>query len=122
MVTLARKLMDAPASGSGCNLTIGSGSGYYGYETGVIAGPFGSISVEPIPGETLAFALWQSGGGLLSVAFVGDLETELDGLEIYLDSVNYEGGDKWTFDGTYTVSTQFSGPTLTSGTYLFEVK
>jgi len=127
MVTVARKLMDAPAVAGGysCNLTIGTGGGAYGYDTGLVTGTYGSIDAEPIPGEILEAAAWTPDGSYLSVYFnysVGLVDV-LQPLDFYINGVNYGGAGIWDdSSGIVVVFEVFAGPTLTSGTYLVEFK
>lgn len=127
MVTVARKLMDAPAVAGGysCNLTIGTGGGGYGYDTGLITGTYGSIDAEPISGENFVAAGWLSDGSYLSVYFnysVGLVDV-LQPLDFYINGVNYGGSGIWDDSSEiYVVFETSSGPTLTSGTYLVEFK
>jgi hypothetical protein len=119
-----QKLMMAEAAPAGfsCNITLGSGSGFYGYDTGVLVGTFGSIDGEPIPGETLVTAVW-NGSNNLSVAFDGDILATLTTLNVYVNSVNYGGSGEWdNSSGIYTVLERNVAVPETSGTYLFELK
>lgn len=127
MSMIWQKLMSAPevASGYSCNLTIGTGGGGYGYDTGVITGTFGSIDAEPIPGETLLAAVWASDGSFLTVAFdyAAGLVDVLQPLDVCINGVNYGGSGLWDDSSEiFVIFEVYSGPTLTSGTYLVEFK
>lgn len=120
MGVLARKLMDAPAaSGYSCNLTIGTDAGLYGYSVPL---GFGSISAEPVPGHVLGAVVWVSDGSYIGVAFSTNCLTLVTALNAYVNGVNYGGAGSWAWDGSQTAFEALSGPTLTSGTYLFEIK
>lgn len=107
------------SSGYSCNLTIGADSGLYGYSVPI---GFGSISAEPVPGHVLDAVVWVSDGSYIGVAFSTNCLTLVTALNAYVNGVNYGGAGSWAWDGSHTAFEAFSGPTLTSGTYLFEIK
>lgn len=113
----------AALGGYSCNVTVGdSGGGGYGYDTGLLAGVIGSIDGQPIPGETLLAVVWATGGSAFYVFFDGDITGLVGSLDAYVDGVNYGGSGSWDFADGYTNYVAGSGPSFTSGTYLFEIK
>jgi hypothetical protein len=121
MAMIWQKLIAPTASGGySCNLTIG-GSDPYGYSVS-LAGTFGSIDAEPVPGETLEVMAWGSFINIKLIYFAGDIVTLLNPFDVYFNGVNYGGAGSWAVDGSYTGYELSSAPPETSGTYLLELK
>lgn len=115
------------AAGYSCTLTIGNSSGVlYGYaKSGDLQGfgPFGSISGQPIAGQTLDTLYWDNPSTAFFAAFAGDILSTLTALNVWVNGVNYGGAGSWdNSSGTHTVYEGASGPSLTSGSYLVEIK
>jgi hypothetical protein len=123
MSMIWQKLMMAEAAPAGysCNITIGNDGTWYGFSIPANLS-IGSISGQPVPGHTLSDARWFDDGSVLIVSFGTNCLTLVTALNVYINSVNYGGAGDWAWDGSTTTVLLFSGPTLTSGTYLLEIK
>lgn len=114
------------AAGYSCNVTAGASGSYVGYDTTLL---IGSISAEPVPGHTIN-GIFSYSGVFSVVGFVGDIETLLTGLHVWIDGVDKGAGDDigygsgWQYDGS---SSTVWGANTTFGfvngnTYLVEIK
>jgi hypothetical protein len=82
-------------------LTAGADSGFVGYSDGTLLPAFGSISVQPISGETMTALA--SSGGAGAVYFIGDIVSLLSGNTVWVDDVEYPFDSfDWTFSGGLT--------------------
>lgn len=111
------------SSASGYSFTMTAAMS--GFVTGYVAGSAGSISAEPILGQTL-LELW-SLSGLAVIAFDGDVTGLLSGLTVYVDGVSYAAGfSGWEYDegGDATYGTWASGGPdfVDAGVYAAEIK
>lgn len=102
------------SDGYSFELTAGTGSGTTGYDTGVVAGTFGSIDAQPHPTADLAAFVVAGGAGV--VWFVGDITADLAGKTVKVDSTEYTFDDEdWFFDSGYTqASWSSNGPPLSN--------
>lgn len=114
------------AGGFSCTMTAATISGVgVGYSDGTLATAGGSIDQEPVPGETMIVC--GDDGANTGVYFAGDLTATLNGLSVWVDSVDYTSafGTTWTFSGGSTFITTSDGgrPTFTASTsYLIQIK
>jgi hypothetical protein len=114
-------------SGPSFNMTAGSAFDfYYGYSNGAGDLPltFGSIDVEPFPGNELIVFL---GGGFQVVQFDGDIVALLSGLTVWVNGVEYpDSFTGWSLVSGRTEGSwvnEESGPAFADGnTYLVELK
>lgn len=95
------------------------------FATGYISGGTGSISQEPIAGQTLR--QFVSSLGTTNIKFEGNIAALLSGLTVYVDSVSYASGfSGWSYDGGdgATVGTWASGGPIfvASSVYAVEIK
>lgn len=93
--------------------------------TGYISGGTGSISQEPIPGQTLR--QFVSSLGTTNIKFEGDVTALVSGKDVYVDGVSYASGfSGWSYDGGdgATVGTWASGGPIfvASSVYAVEIK
>lgn len=95
------------------------------FATGYISGGTGSISQEPIPGQTLR--QFVSSLGTTNIKFEGDVTALVSGKDVYVDGVSYASGfSGWSYDGGdgATVGTWASGGPIfvASSVYAVEIK
>lgn len=95
------------------------------FAKGYISGGTGSISQEPIPGQTLRQFI--SSFGTTNIKFEGNIAALLSGLTVYVDGVSYASGfSGWSYDGGggATVGTWASGGPIfvASSVYAVEIK
>lgn len=112
-MTLARKLMmgaNAAPPGGGITMTAGNGAGFFfGYNgptdpLGV--GPFGSLSGQPLAGQTMT-SLW-SFTGAAGVYFSGDTTAALAGKSVTVNGTPY-ALINITYDGSTYTTADLSG-------------
>ena len=102
-------------------LVAGStGYGDYGYHDGSMSSDGytkgGSISAEPIPGETLTTLAHDPAGGGSFLLFAGDIRALLAGLTLYVDGNAYSLGTPTLTSGRTLESwSNFTGPQLANG-------
>lgn len=117
--------------GSGVTLTLADiGSGFYGFFTASAPNnftpgtPIGSLSGEPVAGQTMAEFLVGTMGSW--VAFVGNVPGALSGKSVWLNGVNYpfDAADWYYYgaDGHTYGEWAVGGPAATPGTYSLEIK
>lgn len=104
-----------------CTLTAAT----LGFVTGYISGGTGSISQEPIPGQTLR--QFVSSFGTTNIKFEGNIAALLSGLTVHVDGVSYAAGfSGWSYNGGdgATVGTWASGGPIfvASSVYAVEIK
>lgn len=93
--------------------------------TGYVAGSAGSISAEPVSGQTL-LELWSLSGSA-AIAFDGDVTGLLSGMAVYVDGVSHAAGfSGWAydeFDGATYGTWASGGPAFVdAGVYAVEIK
>lgn len=118
-----------------CNMTAGNYSGaIFGYENpadtaiGGGFGGFGSIDGEPVPGATLLGFF--SFTGVSYIFFDGDIASDLAGLNLWVDGVEYAIGEEpgsWLYvpdlDITAAIWSEGAGPSFADGVvYFIEIK
>lgn len=92
------------------------------------AGPFGSISSEPISGETLAVCASAPSLGYSGVIFLGDVFNLLSGLTVWVNGVEYQPAfslDDWYYssDDDMTMYDIEDASIFVGGdTYFIEIK
>lgn len=115
------------AGGYSCTMTAGVDGGDAGFS---VAGAYGSINAEPVPGETCE-AIGTSGGAIFIVSFTGDITATLSGLHVWVDGVDYGAGEDiglgagWHVNAGSTLWARTSPtlPTFSNGVgYLIEIK
>lgn len=109
------------AAGYSCNLTIGNDGTWYGFSVPANF-DIGSISGQPVPGHTLIDARWFSDGSIFLITFSTNCLALVSALEVYLNGASCNVAGSWDWDGSTTNVSSLAGPTLTSGTYLLEIK
>lgn len=95
------------------------------FAKGYIRGSIGSISQEPIPGQTLR--QFVSSFGTTNIKFEGNIAALLSGLTVHVDGVSYAAGfSGWSYNGGdgATVGTWASGGPIfvASSVYAVEIK
>ena len=125
---IVRASYPVPGGGSGYSFTMTAGDfsgSIQGYSNGTFIDTFGSIDVEPLPGNPL---LTFFGGSLTNgIGFQGDCLSQLSGKSVWIDGVEYPFNDSdWTYDadndntgGVWTANTITFTPTQT---YSIEIK
>ena len=111
------------SSASGYTFTMTAGT--LVFVTGYISGGTGSISQQPIPGQTLR--QFVSSFGTTNIKFEGNIAALLSGLTVHVGGVSYAAGfSGWSYNGGEgaTVGTWASGGPIfvASSVYAVEIK